>query len=306
MPDIAIWNRCNNHCLMCSNPFDYQLLENSDKYTFDLLKSRWAKRKILLDDNLSLTGGEPTSHPDFFKIISWLHSDYPYNKIVIASNGRMFSYLDFTKNLLKINNLKIEIAIHGYDAITHDFITRTKGSFAQAVKGIHNVIQLKNNSQEIEIRIIITKYTYKNLDKILEFIVNEFDLNKIHNVVLIFVELEGQAQDNIHLIGLTYSEVMRVLPKVIERWSSKISDLRLYHFPLCVLPPKLWPYTFRTLRQEEVVFLPRCNKCFYKKYCLGIHYDYIPLMGDKEFIPPKKIKIKATGNYLHPIKKVYI
>lgn len=304
MPDIAVWNMCNNHCLMCSNPFDFQLEVNNAKYSFEDIKQRWSNRKILPSDSLCLTGGEPTSHPDFFRLVSWFHHQYPDNQIVIASNGRMFSYLGFTKNLLKINNLLVEIAIHGNDDKTHDFVTRTKGSFKQTIEGIHNILRNKKESQSLEIRIIISKLTYKNLDKILDFINREFDVKKIRDVVLIFIEMEGQAEDNKNITGVTYKEVMKFLPQTVEKWVSHFNDLRLYHFPLCVLPPKLWKYAHRTLRGEEIVFIPRCKKCLYKKYCLGIHYDYIPLFGDKEFTPPPKMKIETSEIYQHPISKV--
>ena len=305
MPDIAIWNQCNNHCLMCTNPFVFQLEENGAFYLFDNLKKVWANRKFKSNDPLSFTGGEPTIHPDFFKVINWFHAQYPKNRVVIASNGRMFYYQSFTKKILKFHNLLLEIAIHGHDEKTHDFITRTKGSFKQTIEGIHNILRYKNDSQELEIRIIITKFTYKNLDKILAFIKNEFDIKQIKSVVLIFIEIEGQAKDNLNIVGITYKEVMKFLPKVVAKWSSLFSDLRLYHFPLCVLPPKLWPFSWRTLRGEEVMFLSSCNKCLYKKYCLGIHRDYITLIGDKEFKPPRKIKIKTNRSFYKPIDKVF-
>ncbi|MBU1500324.1 radical SAM protein [Patescibacteria group bacterium] len=304
MPDIAIWNRCNNHCLMCSNPFIFQL-ENSDLYSFENLKKRWANRKFKPHEPLCLTGGEPTIHPDFFKIVRWLHTQYPKNKIVIASNSRMFYYKNFTKNLFKINNLDLEIAVHGYDEKTHDFITRTKGSFKQTIEGIHNILRFKNDLQELEIRIIITKFTYKNLDKILAFIKNEFDIKQIRDIVLIFIEMEGQAKDNLNIVEITYKEVMKYLPQVVTKWSSIINDLRLYHFPLCTLPPELWPYSWRTLKGEEVMFLSCCHKCPFKKYCLGIHRDYITLIGGQEFKPPKKIKIAANNSFYKPIDNVF-
>ena len=75
MPDIAIWNRCNSHCVMCTNPKDYQEKKVSISYTYENIKKRWGNRHIDPDDNLSITGGEPTIHPDFFKIIRWFREE---------------------------------------------------------------------------------------------------------------------------------------------------------------------------------------------------------------------------------------
>ena len=302
MPDIAIWNRCNSHCVMCTNPKDYQEEENSSQYTFESLKKRWLNRDIDPDDDLSLTGGEPTIHPDFFNILKWFRNNYPQNRIVIASNGRMFSYENFTKRCLQMNDMGIEIAIHGWDAKSHDAITRTPGSFKQTVKGIHNIIKYKNESQYLEIRIVITKLTYQHLDKILSFIQNEFSLNDIRDIVLIFMEMEGQAQDNFKIVGVTYTQVKKYLPEVVRKWSKEIKDLRIYHFPLCTIPVDLWKYAWRTQRPEEITYLPQCNKCPYKKYCLGVHKDYLRLIGGQEFKPiKKKIFIRESKSFYHPI-----
>lgn len=304
MPDIAIWNKCNNHCVMCTNSSAFQL-DDSIPYSFKNIKERWGTLQLKPSDTISLTGGEPTIHPDFIKIARWFRKQYPNNKLVIASNGRMFYYITFIKNLLKINDLLLEIAIHGFDENSHDSITRVKGSFKQTIEGIHNILRYKNESQELEIRIIITKLTYKNLDKILSFIKNEFDINQIRDIVLIFMEMEGQVKDNFKSVGITYKEVMKYLPQVVNKWASHFHDFRLYHFPLCVLPLQLWPYAWRTLRGEEVIFLSKCNKCFFQKYCLGIHRDYSLLIGNKEFKPLKRRQVKLSNSFYHPIDKVF-
>jgi len=304
MPDIAIWNKCNNHCVMCTNPFTFQL-EDSLPYSFENIKQRWSNVKLKNVDTICLTGGEPTVHPDFFKILHWFRNKYQKNQIVIASNGRMFYYQNFAKKVLKTNNLLLEIAIHGYDEKTHDMVTRVRGSFKQTIEGVHNILRYKNESQELEIRIIITKLTYKNLDKILAFLKNEFDVKQIRDVVLIFMEMEGQAKDNFNIVGITYKEVMKYLPKIVKEYASQFNDFRLYHFPLCVLPQELWPYTWRTLRGEEVMFLSRCDKCYFKKYCVGIHRDYLSLVGDKEFKPLKKSKIKKSNFWYKPFNNVF-
>lgn len=287
MPDIAIWNKCNNHCVMCTNPFSFQL-EDSLSYSFQNIKKRWENVELKLNDSICLTGGEPTIHPNFFEIVSWFRQKYPKNQIAIASNGRMFSYSSFVKKLFRFDNLLLEIAIHGYNAETHDAITRTHGSFKQTIKGIHNILKYKNKSQELEIRIIITRLNYRNLDKILSFIQNEFDVKQIRDIALIFLEMEGQAKDNFNIVKVTYKEVMKYLPKVVTKWTSSFSDFRLYHFPLCVLPKNLRRYAWKTLRGEEVIFLPFCKQCLFKKQCVGIHRDYYSLIGDKEFKPIKK------------------
>ncbi|MGC9046940.1 MAG: radical SAM protein [Minisyncoccia bacterium] len=301
MPDIAIWNKCNNHCVMCTNPLSFQL-DDSTPYSFEYITERWKNKNLKPNDVLCLTGGEPTMHPDFLKLLNWFRVNFPLFPIAIASNGRLFSYHNFAKRVLKINNLILEIAIHGYNEQTHDRVTRTKGSFNQTIKGLHNILKYKNNTQEIEIRIIITKLTYKYIDKILHFLQKEFPIKDIRDIAIIFEEMEGQAKDNFKEVGISYSKVKNYIIKALEDpIVMNFNEIRLYHFPLCVLPSKFWPYIWRTLRGEEITYVSQCDKCVVKKYCLGIHRDYIALIGKKEFKPIKNIKIKTNKNFYHPI-----
>jgi len=290
---------------MCSNPAIFQQ-EDTFPYSLKSLINRWENRDISPEEPINLTGGEPTIHPEFFKVIDFFRSNHPNNRVVIASNGRIFFYEKFVKQFFSYDNSLLEIAIHGYDEKSHDTVTCIKGSFKQTIQGIHNLLRLKNNTQEIEIRIVLTKMTIDKLDRMLSFLNKEFDLSKISNIPLMFLEMEGQAIDNIATVGLTYTEAAKYIPKVIEKWSPTIKNLRLYHFPLCTLPPKLWPFISRTLRGEEVKYISRCKNCFVKEYCLGIHRNYLTQVGRREFVPQNKIGLKTNSSYCNPIEKVQI
>ncbi len=304
MPVICIWNKCNSKCLMCSNPSDFQATDPYKDYSFDALKERIEKIK-LIDDKIILTGGEPTIHPEFFRLLSFVRKKFPKTVIELDTNGRRFSYSSFTKKVLLFNKINVYTSLHGFDTKTHDAVTRTPGSFLQTVKGIKNILKYKDlGLNEIELRIIVTKLTYKYIEKILKFIKENFP--EVNRIVIIFMEMEGQAGDNFKIVGLTHTQFQKFIPK-IAKWIPKFKEFRFYHFPLCVIDQSLWKYVWRTLPDYEVTFLPKCKNCLYKKYCLGIHKEYIKKVGTKEFRPiKKKYTIEETGNFYYPIKNVFI
>jgi len=304
MPVICIWNKCNSKCLMCSNPSDFQARDPYKDYSFDALKERISKIK-LVDDKIILTGGEPTIHPDFLKLLSFIRKKFPSTTIELDTNGRRFCYPSFVKKVLGFKNINIYTSLHGFNAKTHDAITRTPESFSQTIKGIQNLLKYKEfGLHELELRIIITKLIYQYVEKILKFIKENF--SQVDRIVIIFMEMEGQAGQNFKVVGLTHTQFKKYILK-IARWIPKFKEFRFYHFPLCLIDHSLWKYTWRTLPDYEVTFLPKCKSCLYKKYCLGIHKAYIKKVGTKEFKPIKeKYIIKETGDFYHPIQDVFI
>ncbi|MBL7130740.1 MAG: radical SAM protein [Candidatus Omnitrophica bacterium] len=295
MPDICFWHKCNNYCLFCSNP-DGDWKE--DKYDYLHLSQRLLSLQGKIKD-ITVTGGEPTIHPDFLRILAFLRRRLPQVSLILLSNGRRFFYPSFTKKCLEFDNiLNIAISLHGYNAQTHDRITQVEGSFEQTIKGIKNILKYKSKNQGLELRIIITGFTASYVHKILRLIHTDF--SGVKRVVLVFMEIEGKAEEGIKSAGITYKEWNNYWPRL----GSIIKDfreIRFYHFPLCTIEPKLWKHMWRTLPESEIAFPPRCKICWCRGYCLGVHKGYLKRMGNSEFLPPRRLTLKGSDNPCHPI-----
>lgn len=299
MITIATWNKCNNNCLMCTNPPGYK---KEKDYDYGKLTDRY-KNLDVREREIYLTGGEPTFHPRFFDFLDFLKKKCLKAKITIVTNGRLLSSPNFAKKCLAIGNISFQIAVHGSYASSHDKITGIKGSFEETAKGIKNLLDLRSDQSEIELRIIVHKLTLSHLRDIYQFLIENFP--QAERIVFIFMEMEGMAGLNIKQIGIKYKDASPYLEKMFSDFEISPLEIRLYHFPLCTLSPKFWPYVWRTLPSEEIVYLPICKRCEYKDYCLGIHKLYPKYMGTKEFQPIGKtnLPIKLTNNFHHPIKK---
>jgi MoaA/NifB/PqqE/SkfB family radical SAM enzyme len=289
---------------MCTNPDrPWPAWDGSFGYDYDsIIKRLEGKREILeKTEVLYLSGGEPTLNPRFLDILTYLNDEFPKLKITLLTNGRTFLYEDLARKVLDANNLSIAMSLHGHTESVHDLVTGIKGSFVQMIKGLRNVLNNRKNGQEVEIRIIITGLTYKYVENIINMALNNFP--EVDRFVLIFLEMEGQALKNIKKISLKYGDFLPYLKNISEtiRRSGRI---RLYHFPLCVVPFELWPYVSRTLPEDEVTFLPGCDSCQYRKYCMGIHKMYLENISKKGFNPVNaKIKISENDNFHQPINE---
>lgn len=306
---VCVWDKCNNNCTMCTNPDEFETSKKAksakDVYSYEKITERLngIKDKIMADDTIVLGGGEPTIHPRFLDVFQFVRENFPGKEVRILTNGRRFAYEDFTKDILKADNLRIAVSACGPNAEIHDGITRTRNSFAQMVRGLDNLLRHKRDSHTIEIRTVISKLSYQYLGETLAFISNRF--SAIDGVIVIFMEIEGQAEKNLKSTTISYFQAKPILQKIYPFLINGFYKIKLYHFPLCVLEPQFWPFTWRTLPENEVTFISSCQKCKYKQYCLGIHKEYLKHMGGKEFIPiTKKLTIQESDNAYHPILEV--
>lgn len=306
METIQIWNRCNNRCIMCTNPL-WLDREPVSAYSMERFSSRLLTlKRTELSGGLHISGGEPTLHPDFFNILRSIRTKFPTQKLYLLTNGRMFSYKAFIDRVLEFDTLFLQIPIFGHTARLHDRITGVRGSFDQTVSGVRNILKRRNRKQFLEIRTVLVKQNLSLLPNIVEFSHAKF--KGIDTFVIIFPEPEGRCEADFNNVGITYSQARKTVHEVVRMWKRSFRDLRLYHFPLCTIDPELWPFAWITQDPNETTYVGMCRECRYKKYCARIHQNYLPLAGEKEFIrPARRGKVRLNNGVIrkyHPIKEV--
>lgn len=290
---------------MCTNTGEMRKASYFDyRSVTRYLEEEIKKNKIMSLETIGLTGGETTIAPYFFKIMDYISQRHPGIRINLLTNGRTFVYDDFLQKCLEFQKMTFIIPLHGYDAKSHDRITQAPGSFEQTTRGLKKLLAERRTGQEVEIRIVANRGNLQIIPQILKLIKEE--LFKIDRIVLIFLEFEGVSELNKDKVGITYKEIQPVLLQIKE-YFKVFKDLRLYHFPLCVLEPFFWPFAWRTLPKEEVTYLALCRKCSLKKYCLGIHKSYLSYVEKPEIRPwpsLKGIKIKESDHFHKPIAHI--
>lgn len=291
MPDISFWNKCNNKCIMCTNPKEYSLSNPIGNYD---IKTQIKKINMYFEgiedvyysnrdkkNYINITGGEPTIHPKFFSLIKYICDKTKNIPITLLSNGRKFSDETFAKKFSSITDKRFTVAIsfHSYQKKIFEKITGIKNSFEQTIYGIINLS--KYFKGKIEIRTVIHKLNINDLEKTILFLKDLLITNKNWYYVIIHYEIEGIGEINKNKIKLSLKESSKIIEKIDKKILDTI-NLRLYHFPLCVLKPELRKYAWITLPKEEVIFTEKCKKCSLKKKCVGLMKRYYELYGDNE------------------------
>ena len=137
---VLLTHRCNQRCEFC---FDASNIlcksENSDislriiDQTIDLLNASFDDVSSF---NITLSGGEPTMHPQFIEIVKlFSKSGFP---ITILSNGQTFADIDFMKNVLKYNIRNLQFSIEGATPDVHDIRVGCKGAWKKIICAIKN------------------------------------------------------------------------------------------------------------------------------------------------------------------------
>jgi len=132
---LELTYRCNWRCVFCYNPrhFDHQRLSASE----------WS---VVLDDLralgtlfVTLTGGEPLTHPEFLEIARAVRARSL--ALRVFTNGTLVDE-HMAQNLADLHPLAVEMSLHGATAETHDTSTARPGSFGALLDAVDRLKRL--------------------------------------------------------------------------------------------------------------------------------------------------------------------
>lgn len=148
--------RCNHLCTFCYNAPDGNR-EMTTPEIFDSLR-KISEFGVLY---LTLTGGEPLCHKDFFKIAD--ETVRLGMALRIYSNGYLMADPAVADKIAELHPMEAEISIHGSKAETHEALTRIKGSFDKTIQGVRN---LRERGIKVQLKTPITRLNQNELFEI--------------------------------------------------------------------------------------------------------------------------------------------
>lgn len=259
---LLMTERCNNFCLMCSQPPK----KGDDSWIVDEI----LQTLPLIDRStteLGFTGGEPTLlGDDFIRIMEACKSWLPETSVHILSNGRRFSDEAFARKYAAINHQDMMVGIPLYSDIStiHDYVVQADGAFDETIRGILN---LKRLGQRVEIRVVLHKQTYKRLPELADFIAR--NLRFVDQVVLMGLEITGFTRANLDDLWIDPYDYQRELQTAVELLDVHRINVSIYNLQLCVLPTQVWPYARRSISDWKNEYMPECNGCKKRGECGG-------------------------------------
>lgn len=153
---LELTRRCNLDCAHCYAVWDRARPEMPTPRILRLLEELREEGCLFV----TLTGGEPTGHPDFLRIAR--RADRLHMALQVYSNGARIDEA-LARDLARLNLWSVHISIYGACAATHDAITRRPGSFDRVVAAAR---VLRALDIDVEFSFVIMKPNVRELDDV--------------------------------------------------------------------------------------------------------------------------------------------
>jgi His-Xaa-Ser system radical SAM maturase HxsC len=210
---FLVTERCNNYCLMCSQP---------PKDVDD----RWILSEIreslpLIDPAiraLTFTGGETLSDwEEFIFILKECRDRLPATSIQVLTNGRAFAESRIVDAWKAIGHPNLMAAIPVYASVDHlhDYVVQAKGAFDETILGI---LKLKDRGQRIEIRVVLHALTAPIIEDTGRWIAR--NLPFVDHVALMGLENTGFAIANDAMLWMDPVDYRDGLARAVDHLSS--------------------------------------------------------------------------------------
>ncbi len=152
---LELTYRCNLDCSFCYNDLE---LEGEPL--------RFSQYELLLEElrelgclHLTLSGGEPLAHPDFFTIGKRARELGFVTRI--KSNGHALRGEILRRVKREVDPFLVEISLHGALAKTHDRQTRVSGSFDRLIS---NLAEMREAQLRVKLKCALTQWNEREIE----------------------------------------------------------------------------------------------------------------------------------------------
>ncbi len=301
---IPLGAQCNNHCLFCMEEDRAARARVNGAMTADRVRRILERHRGA--EEVCFTSGEPTLDPRLPEFIRWARLA-GCRRVSLMTNGRRLAHVPYAQRLARAGLGRLYVSIHGPNAVLHDGLTRSPGSFDQTLAGIRAAAALPG--VDLHTSTVVTR---RNVAVLLETYEMLVDIG-VGQVVFNALQVNGGAATHFDRMVPRYREVRRHFDRVIETARDGGRRAFLVDVPPCVthgLPdrnrgflekhihyeahvPGIEPSGatpcdgldgVRSVSTESLdsafrVFGPMCSSCRYRPICPGVYERYVQVFG---------------------------
>ncbi|MFP4118011.1 MAG: radical SAM protein [Candidatus Woesearchaeota archaeon] len=285
---------CNQDCMFCSLPKKGEYLSYED------LKKKIDRYHKESYDQVTLTGGEPTLHPDLLRTIRYVKSKGMEVRMITNGSNLNKKMID---DIVGAGIDYFALSVHTFDQEKAKKISDYED---YSIKAIFESIEyiLNKTAVPLYMNITVTKMNYKELPSMCTYISSNF--KKIHMVNFNYVDIFGNVtgKGNVDKIGIEYYRSELYLRKAFGILKKNKINFRVERVPLCYLvgfeefssdfnrimeieKPKT-DFVDKRMSEtspDDFIKAEQCRFCKYSKFCFGMNKNYVRTYGTKEIYP---------------------
>jgi His-Xaa-Ser system radical SAM maturase HxsC len=264
---VFLTNRCNSHCLMCSQP------PTSHDDSWLVAEALEVAAHIRVAPSLiGFTGGEPLLLGDRLRDVLEGFARYlPGLRMDVLTNGRLFSDRSLARTVLEGMTRPVTwmVPLYGHADFLHDFVVQTPGAFDETIEGL---LTLQAYRQPIQLRTVLIDPVLQVLPELCKFIGR--NLPFVREVALMGCEPIGFALVNRESCQVDLRDWWRELEEAVQTLRRAGLAPVLMNAPLCGIPRSLWRYAHQSISDWKRTFAPECDGCMVRSGCAGVFAWY--------------------------------
>lgn len=296
---LALGYACNERCRCCP------LVHKKDREQFVPVKRLQQEADMMVKygiTDVTLSGGEPTIHPNLFQLISYFHE----RKIGvhILSNGERFSDLSFASEFLKLSEygeLTVTTTFHSWKPEEHEYQNGTHGSFQKSLNGIS---YLDKHGIPISVKHCITANNYQELPEYMKFVLDAFSSQA--EIQLWGIDLYGLEKKYARENFADFQKIRPYIQEAIDifeqsgRYRKQV--LTINNLPLCMCDCYYWRYftspeydSYIDHKNDGVILDANsgpvsiwCRDCSFRSECMGAYFSNFDILGNNIVAIPQK------------------
>lgn len=268
---LSLLSDCDNRCVFCA-PDGLPSAAPRDLDAIDRELAELATRHTAI----TLTGGEPTLHPELAAVIAAARAR-GFTHVGLQSNGRRLREPGYAAALRDAGLTDLHLSLHGPSAAVHDHHTGVDGSFAEASAGL---ALARHAGLTIAVTTVLTRSNARSLGALAPWLAAQ-------SVAAWTIAVPRTAGRLHAAFDRVFPRLAMAMPHALHALSAaqqKGVAVFLRGAPLCVLGP----FAARTLPDEAGSFDPtRCAACPARAQCPGVDARYLQRFGGDELSPTR-------------------
>jgi His-Xaa-Ser system radical SAM maturase HxsC len=256
---LLITERCDQLCLMCSQP---------PKKTHVDRFAAFEEACLLAEPGavIGLSGGEPTLFKEqIFALVEGVHESRPDIGFHILSNGQHFEAEDVSRlREPAFANVEWGIPLYAAEPSLHDIIVHKVGAYERLHRSFAWLLLAGAN---VELRTVVLTHNVAALPALARHVAAKLGFARSWSIMQL--ENIGFARNRWANLYFDHRDGFAAIASAVDEATLHGVAVRLFNFARCSVPTDYRPFAAASISDWKRRYAPACERCREKHLCSG-------------------------------------